>query len=85
MGSDLRFLKNKGRGRHNRRLGDGSGVRSVSGGSYVLSVLAEVTLCGGKDFGQMLADKSGGETWPCGEKPAVMAAVQVDTTGLKDT
>ena len=39
-----------------------------SRGLYVLLVLAEVTLCGGKDFEQMFADKSGGETWPCGEE-----------------
>ena len=45
-----------------------SGGRSFSGGSYVLSVLAEVTLCGGKAFGQMFADKSQGETWPFDEK-----------------
>ena len=68
MGSDRRFLQRKGLGRHNRWLGDGSGGRSVSGGSYVLLVLAEVTLCGGKAFGKMFADKSGGETWPCGEE-----------------
>ena len=30
LGSDLRLLLRKGRGRHNRRLGDGSGWRSVS-------------------------------------------------------
>ena len=35
-----RFLKRKGRGRHNRRIGDGSGGRSGSGGLYVLPVLA---------------------------------------------
>ena len=29
------------------RLGDGTGWRSVSGGLYILSVLAEATLCGG--------------------------------------
>ena len=29
------------------RLGYGTGWRSVSGGLYVLSVLAEATLCGG--------------------------------------
>ena len=68
MGLDLRFLRRKGQGCHNRRLGDGSGGRSVSGGSYVLSVLAEVNFCGGKAFGKMFADKSGGETWPCGEE-----------------
>ena len=27
-----------------------------------------MTLCGGKDFGQMFADKIGGKTWPCGEE-----------------
>ena len=53
---------------HNRRLGYGRGLRSVSGGSYIFSVLAEVTLCGGKDFGQMFVDKSGGNTWPCDEE-----------------
>ena len=68
LGSVIRFLHREGRGSHNRRLGDGSGGRSVSGGSYVLSVLAEVTFCGGKAFGKMFADKSGGETWPCGEE-----------------
>ena len=68
LGLDLRFLRRKGWGCHNRRLGDGSGGRSVSDGSYVLLFLAEVTFCGGKDFGQMFADKSRGGTWPCGEE-----------------
>ena len=68
MVSDIRFLQRKGWGCRNRRLGDGSGGRSVSSGSYVLSVLAEVTLCGGTAFWQMFTDKSGGETWPCGEE-----------------
>ena len=68
MGSDPRLLQRKEQGCHNRRLGDGSGGRSGSGGSYVLSFLAEVTLCGGKYFGQMFADKSRGGTWPCGEE-----------------
>ena len=51
MGSYLVFLQRKGWGRHNRRIGDGSGSRSVLGGSYVLSVLAEVPLSGGYSFG----------------------------------
>ena len=38
---------------------------------------------GVEDFGQVLADKSGGETWPRGENPEVMLAVQVDMTELK--
>ena len=42
-----------------------------------------MTFGGGEYFGQVFADNSGGETRPCGEKPEVMAAVQVDTTGLK--
>ena len=50
MGSDLVFLKRKVWGRHNRQIGDGSGWRIVLGGSYVLSVLAEVPLCGGYAF-----------------------------------
>ena len=42
-----------------------------------------MTFGGGKAFVQVFADKRGGETCPCGEKPEVMAAVQVDTTGMK--
>ena len=68
MGSDLSSLLRKGWGRHNRRFGDGSVGRIVPGGSYVFSVLSDVTLCSGQVFGQMFADKSGGETWPCGEE-----------------
>ena len=45
LGLDLRLMRRKGWGRHNRRLGDGSDRRSVFGGSYVLSVLAEATPC----------------------------------------
>ena len=51
LGSDLGFLQRKGWGRHKRRIGDGSGWRSISGGLYVFSVLAEVPLCGGYAFG----------------------------------
>ena len=47
LGSDLGFLLRKGRGLHHRRIGDGSGWRIVSDGSYVLSVLSEVTFGGG--------------------------------------
>ena len=68
MGLELRFLQRKGWGCHNRRHGDGSDERSVSGGSYVFSVLEEVTLCSGYTFGKMFADKSGVENWPCGEE-----------------
>ena len=42
-----------------------------------------MTFGGGEEFGKVFADNSGGETQPCGEKPEVMAAVQVKTTGLK--
>ena len=68
MGSDLRFLRRKGWGCNNMRLGYGRWGRSVSGGSYVLSVFAEVTLCSGEAFGNFSADKSGGETCPFGEE-----------------
>ena len=47
LGSDNGFLRRKGLSRHNRRLLDVSGWRSVSGGLYVLSVLSEVTFGGG--------------------------------------
>ena len=67
MGSDLRFLRRNGWGLHNRRIGEGSGWRIVSGGSYVLSVLSEVTFGGGSAFGGKL-DKCVVETWPCGEE-----------------
>ena len=39
LGSDIRFLQSKGRGRHNRRIRYGNGGRSGSGGAYVLPVL----------------------------------------------
>ena len=68
LSSDSRLLQRRGQGRHNRRLGDGSGGRSVFGGSYVFLVLAEVNLCGGKAFGGEIADKSAGEARPCGEE-----------------
>ena len=51
LGLDLGFLQRKGWGRHNRRIGDGSGWRSVSVGLYTLSVLVEVSLCCGYTFG----------------------------------
>ena len=78
-----RFLQKKGKGRHNRWIGDGSGARSGYGGLYVFHVLAYVTFGGGKVFGQVFADKSEVETWSSGEKSEVMVAVQVDTMGLK--
>ena len=51
LGLDLGFLQRKGLVRHNRRVGDVSGWRSVSGGLYVLWVLVEVPFCGGDAFG----------------------------------
>ena len=68
MGSDTRFLRRKGKGCHNRWIGDGSGGRSGPGGSYILPVLAYTTFCGGKDFGKVFLEKSGGYPWPCGGK-----------------
>ena len=42
-----------------------------------------MTFGGGEAFGKVFEDKSGDETWSCGEKPEVMALVHVDTTGMK--
>ena len=68
MGSDTKFLQSKGKGRHNRRIGDGSFGRSGPGGSYVFPVLAYVTFGGGEAFGKVFVDKSGGSPCPCGIK-----------------
>ena len=68
LGSDLGFLRRKGWGCHNRRIGDGSGWINVSGGSYLFLVLAEVPFCCDDAFGLIFSDKSGSETRPCGEE-----------------
>ena len=83
LGLNSRFLKRKGRGCHNRRIGDGSGKRSLYSVSYVFRSWRRCPFAVARLLGKCLRTRLEVSPGHVVNNPEVMLAVQVETTGLK--